>query len=216
MLTIHPALHFMKFCCKPSFQLWLQEKCEKLLLIPNTSNGHFHCAEKASKEASLLLREYLFGALLAQENIATRKDLHQMPLQSWLKPVPLCSAAGLLVLWARNFQTFSFTLTACKSSSKSNDHLWAPKSSPDDYLVQVNILLIPTIVLARYSVCSLLGKKKYFLTNQPVSDEIKPSFTFTPTFWHSLHNCKKQDFSNSHISVQEKGYSNYRLNQNLL
>lgn len=122
-------------CCKPSFQLRLQKKSEKLVLTSNTSNGHFHCAEKASKEASLLLCEYLFRALLAQKHMAIRKDLHQMPLQSWLKPVPLCSAAGLHVLWAWNSQTFSFTLTACKSSSKSNDHLWAPKSSPNDYLV---------------------------------------------------------------------------------
>lgn len=112
MLAICAALHFMKFCCKPSLQLWLQQKYEKVLLTPNTSNGHFHCAEKASEQASLLLCEYLFGALLAQKHITRRKDFHQMPvlacyLQSWqLALGSKCHSAQLHVLTSYGLETF--------------------------------------------------------------------------------------------------------------
>lgn len=177
----------MKFCCKPRFQLWVQKKCEKLLLTPSTSNGHFHCAEKASKQASLLLPEYLFDGLLAQKHVARRKDLHQMSLlacylQSRLKQMPFCSAAWLHMLQAWNFQTLSFALTAWKISRKSNDHLLAPKSSLDD--IQVNILLISTIVLAICLVCSLLGKKKQthnLLPNYPLK---QTCVRWDQTFFH--------------------------------
>lgn len=54
MLANWAALHFMKLCCKPSFQ----QKHERLLLISSIGKGL--CSEKASEQASLQLCEYLF------------------------------------------------------------------------------------------------------------------------------------------------------------
>lgn len=198
MLAICAALHFMKFCWNASFHLWLQQKYEKLLLTPNTSNGHFHCSEKASEQASPLLCEYLFGALLAPKHMTRRKDLHQMPLlasylQSWQLAVgSKCHSAELHGLTSVGLKLLDiWSLTACKISSKNDDHL-SPKTIPWwlACTTTTNILLISTTVLAKCFGLLLSCKKNPKTTKQKTNSyqttpwnkcELKP-FTLITTF----------------------------------
>lgn len=126
------SLHFMKLCCKTSFQ----QTHDKLLFTSSISNGHAHSSEKASEQASLLSCEYLFGTLLAQKRMTRRKGLHLMPLlpcysqscQSLRKAnAILLSYVALCLLGLKLWDIWSHS--ACKISSKNDDHL-SPRINP--------------------------------------------------------------------------------------
>lgn len=119
MLARCAALHFMKLCCKPSFQ----QTHEKLLFTP-VCNGHVHSSEKAFEQASLLLCEYLFVTLLAQKRMTRRKGLHLMPLlpcypqscQSALKSK--CHPAQLRGLMSSGTETSGHLISLCLQDLK--------------------------------------------------------------------------------------------------
>lgn len=226
-------LHFMKFCCNASFHLWLQQKYEKLLLTPNTSNGHFHCSEKASEQASPLLCEYLFGALLAPKHMTRRKDLHQMPLlacylQSWQLAVgSKCHSAELHGLTSVGLKLLDvWSLTACKISSKNDDHL-SPKTIPWWLACTTTSKYSPYLhncfgkVL--WSVAFLQKNPKKQKTNSyqttPWNKCVRWDQTFHPNnYFFDTHytTVRNRIFQFIHQYAGERGYSIYRLNQNLL
>lgn len=177
----------MKFCCKPSFQLWLQQKYEKLLLTPN---GHFHCAKKASEQDPLLLYKYLLGALLAQKLIIRRKDVHQMPLlvcylQSWqLAMGSKCLFAQLHGLTSYRLESFR-RLVSLWLLKNLKQNWWSSQPQNNPLMIRLyNYQLIFSLSLLSL-VCSRLGKNRFLtklLLETNMSSEIKPFVTSTPTF----------------------------------